>query len=424
MKLKPYPKYKDSGIQWIGEIPEEWEVRKSSSFGFFSSSGINKKTEPYEDLVKMVNYTDIYGNNSLVIDSKRELMTVSCPKGKVIYCNLKKGDIVFTPSSETEEDIGLSAVVLEDLKNTVFSYHVIKFRPIININLLYKKYIGNNHYVLSQFSRTCKGTTRQILTHNDFKNILMILPPLPDQTAIASLLDKKTAKINALIEKNKKLIAIFKEKRTALINHAVTKGLDPNVKMKKVNLITCHETPENWQIIRIKFILRLSRGVDLSNDNFKEGNIPVYGSNGIIGYHNKATSKGPGVIIGRSGSVGKVNFVSEENYWAHNTSLYLQENYGNNVRYIYYLLSILDLKHLAAGSAVGTLNRNNIHAIFISLPSKSEQQEIVDNLDKATSKIDKTIKLIENKLKLLEEYKKSLIYHAVTGKIDVREAVA
>jgi len=419
MKFKTYTKYKDSGIKWIGEIPEGWEVRKFSSFGFFSSSGINKKTEPDEALVKIVNYTDIYGNNSLAIDSKRELMTVSCPKGKAIYCNLKKGDIVFTPSSETEEDIGLSAVILEDLQNTVFSYHVIRFRPIININLLYKKYIGNNHFVLSQFSRTCKGTTRQILTHNDFKNILMILPPITEQTAIANFLDKKTAKIDAMIEKDKRLIELLKERRTALINHAVTKGLDPNAKMKKVNLLTCHETPENWQIIRIKFVLLLSRGVDLSNDNFKQGNIPVYGSNGIIGYHNKATSKGPGVTVGRSGSVGEVNFVSEERYWAHNTSLYLQENYGNNVRYIYYLLSILNLKHLAAGSAVGTLNRNYIHDLFVSLPSRSEQQKIVDYLNQATVKIDKTIQKIEEKINLLEEYKKSLIHHVVTGKVDV-----
>ena len=151
MQIKPYPKYKDSGIDWIGDIPEGWQVRRFSSFGFFSSSGINKKTEPNESLVKMVNYTDIYGNDSLVIDSKRDLMTVSCPKGKIISCDLKKGDIVFTPSSETEEDIGLSAVIFENLKNTVFSYHVIKFRTITKINLHYKKYIGNNHFVLSQF---------------------------------------------------------------------------------------------------------------------------------------------------------------------------------------------------------------------------------------------------------------------------------
>jgi type I restriction enzyme S subunit len=190
--------------------------------------------------------------------------------------------------------------------------------------------------------------------------------------------------------------------------------------MKKANLLICDETPENWQIIRIKFVIRLSRGVDLSNDDFEEGNIPVYGSNGIIGYHNEATSKGPGVTVGRSGSVGEVNFVNEERYWAHNTSLYLQEDYGNNVRYIYYLLSILDLKHLAAGSAVGTLNRNYIHDLFVSLPSKQEQQKIVEYLNKATSKIDKTIQVIENKINLLEEYKKSLIYYVVTGTIDVR----
>ena len=211
MKLKAYPKYKDSRVQWIGKIPEEWEVRRFTSFGFFSSSGINKKTEPDEPLVKMVNYTDIYGNDSLVIDSKRELMTVSCPKGKIIFCDLKKGDIVFTPSSETEVDIGLSAVILENLKNTVFSYHVIRFRTIIKINLHFKKYIGNNHFVLSQFSSICKGTTRQILTHNDFKSILIILPPFQDQTVIAEYLDKQTLKIDKTIQKIQKKIELLEE---------------------------------------------------------------------------------------------------------------------------------------------------------------------------------------------------------------------
>ncbi len=224
--LNPNVKLKDSGIDWIGEIPEGWEVRKISSFGFFSSSGIDKKTEPDESLVKMVNYTDIYGNDSLVIDSKRELMTVSCPRGKMISCNLKKGDIVFTPSSETEEDIGLSAVILENLKNTVFSYHVIRFRPITKINLFYKKYIGNNHFVLSQFSRTCKGTTRQILTHNDFKGILIILPPIEDQTAIANFLDKATSKIDKTIKLIEQKVNLLEEYKKSLIHYVVTGKVD------------------------------------------------------------------------------------------------------------------------------------------------------------------------------------------------------
>src|SRR3989338_532927 len=105
MNLKPYPKYKDSGIEWLGEVPEGWEVSYLKNIGRFSASGIDKKIVEGESLVRMVNYMDIYGNDTKLIDNERELMTVSCPEWKIAECNLIKGDLVFTPSSETSEDI-------------------------------------------------------------------------------------------------------------------------------------------------------------------------------------------------------------------------------------------------------------------------------------------------------------------------------
>ena len=441
MKHKPYTEYKDSGIQWIGKIPEGWEVRRGSSFGFFSSSGINKKTEPDEALIKMVNYTDIYGNNSLVIDSKRELMTVSCPKGKVIYCNLKKGDIVFTPSSETEEDIGLSAVVLEDLQNTVFSYHVIRFRPIINISLLYKKYIGNNHFVLSQFSRTCKGTTRQILTHNDFRNILMILPPPPEQATIASFLDKKTAKIDKLIEKDKKLIELLKEKRTALINHTVTKGLDPNARMKESGVEWIGKIPEGWEVRKVKYIGKSIIGLTYSPDeisdnkgilvlrasNIKNNKInladKVYVNKNIP--KEKLTHMGDILICSRSGSkalIGK-NACIYKNNTGHSFGVFttvFRTRYWKFISYVFNSIIFYSQLNSCLTTTINQLTIESLNNILVLFPDISTQNHIIDFLDKETGMIDKTIKLIEQKIKLLEEYKKSLIHHTVTGKIDVR----
>lgn len=454
-KYKPYPKYKDSGIQWIGEIPEGWEVRKSSSFGFFSSSGINKKTEADEALVKMVNYTDIYGNNSLAIDSKRELMTVSCPKGKVIYCNLKKGDFVFTPSSETEEDIGLSAVILEDIQNTVFSYHVIRFRPIINIKLHYKKYIGNNHFVLSQFSRTCKGTTRQILTHNDFKNILMILPPLTEQTAIANFLDKKTAKIDALIEKDKQLIELLKEKRAALINHAVTKGLpvrDQNIKMKDSGVEWIGEIPEGWEVRKIKHLAGNCSipvqtgpfGAQLHAEDYVNEGIPFILIRNI--YDGKINLKDiPFItekdaerlsmyklkegdyVFSRVGTLGRCAIVtkSEEGWLISGQMLRLRlKDIRLNLSFIGYVfqskISEDYLSLQSIGSTRESLNTEIVMNMPVSFPPLPEQTTIANFLDKATAKIDKTIQKIKEKINLLEEYKKSLIHYVVTGKVDVR----
>ncbi len=235
-KYKTYSKYKSSGIDWLGEIPDGWNVEYMKNLGRFESSGIDKKIVEGEPLIQMVNYTDIYGNETRVINSKRELMTVSCPAWKVSEANLIKGDLVFTPSSETIEDIGLSALISEDLKNTVFSYHVIRFRFSKKFDHEFKKYLCNNDFVLQQFSSMAKGTTRQILDRNDFKNIIVVIPPIETQQQIAKFLDEKIDDINNAVYKiigshnsaaknsnNKSsYVGLLKEYKEALISNAVT----------------------------------------------------------------------------------------------------------------------------------------------------------------------------------------------------------
>jgi len=224
--MKPYAEYKDSGIEWIGKISDHWEIRKLKQMGIFTSSGIDKNIVEGEPLVKMINYTDIYGNTSCILNSNREYMVVSCPEEKKIVHNVIKGDIVFTPSSETAEEIGLSALVDEDLPNTVYSYHVIRLRFSKKMHHGYKKYLCNNNFVLSQFSKCAKGATRQILGRDDFKNIQVLLPSDDEQKAIADYLDHKTEQIDARIEREKKIIELLKEYRTALISEVVTGKID------------------------------------------------------------------------------------------------------------------------------------------------------------------------------------------------------
>jgi len=218
----PKAKMKPSGIDWLGDIPEGWEAEYMKNIGCFTSSGIDKKIVEGEPLVQMVNYTDIYGNEARVVNKNRDLMTVSCPAWKIQESNLIKGDLVFTPSSETTEDIGLSALIDDDLINTVFSYHVIRFRFSEDFDHDFKKYWCNNSFVWQQFSSLAKGTTRQILDRNDFKNIFVVIPPKTEQQSIADFLDRETAKIDEMVKKTELQIEKLQEYRQALITSAVT----------------------------------------------------------------------------------------------------------------------------------------------------------------------------------------------------------
>jgi len=174
-----------------------------------------RKVDASELPVRMANYTDVYGNATLEIRSSVSLMETTTTTEKIADHGLKKGDILFTPSSETTEDIGLSAVVTADLHNAVYSYHLIRLRTSerFNLNLGFKKYFCNVHEVLSQFSKACKGTTRQILGRDDFKDILILLPPASEQKTIAVYLDRKTAQIDNLIAKKERMIELLQEEQ-------------------------------------------------------------------------------------------------------------------------------------------------------------------------------------------------------------------
>src|SRR5690554_6743883 len=275
--MKKYDSYKDSGIEWIGEIPEHWEECRLGVIGGFTSSGIDKKIVEDEPTVKIINYTDVYGNKEKILNTEKDYMEVTSPQSKINQHSVKKGDLIFTPSSETKEDIGLSAVVVDDLDNTAFSYHVLRFQFNKEVNLLFKKYLCNNYPVLNYFSKNSKGTTRQILGIEDFKNAKVVIPPKSEQTSIASFLDRKTSEIDEIIADKKRLLELYEEEKTAIINQAVTKGLDPNAPMKDSGIEWLGEIPEHWEVKKINWSFEnIGSGTTPKADNqlyYYNGNI-------------------------------------------------------------------------------------------------------------------------------------------------------
>ncbi|WP_368293777.1 restriction endonuclease subunit S [Dehalobacter sp. TBBPA1] len=177
-------------------------------------------------------------------------------------------------------------------------------------------------------------------------------------------------------------------------------------------------TPSHWTVGRIKNLMSLQRGYDLSQDNFVEGDVPVFGSNGIVGYHNVATTKAPGITIGRSGSIGAVNYVDTD-FWAHNTAIYVKDMKNNNARYLYYVLLSFNIANLGNGSVVPTLDRKNVETMPFSFTLNSEEQlAIAMYLDRRTSAIDEVLTDLQSQAEMLDTYKRELIAGAVTKGLD------
>jgi len=446
--MKIYDSYKNSGVEWIGQIPSNWECIRLGMLGDFSSSGIDKKSNEDETPVRMVNYTDIIQSRKYypIQTGEKEYMKVTTPQSKLEEHKLERGDMVFIPSSETHEDLGYSSLIDFDEEDIVYSYHILRYKTKKSVYHYYKKYLINHHSVLNQFSSECKGTTRQIIGRDVFNNVRVVLPPLSEQQQIVSFLDTKTSLIDSLIEKTQRKIELLKEKRTSLINEVVTKGLNPNVEMKDSGVEWIGEIPSGWERTKLKRYVSIFTGYSFKSDWFGEEGIPVIRisniQDGFIDFTKSVyltenyLTEYPDYVVKRddtlicltgslTGKVGKFN---------HELGLLNQRVGKIVVRGNKVLKSFIDkvfffqkfqglIKEMGEGISENFPNVSHLDVVEleIPLPPISEQQQIVEYLDKQTQLIDKTISIEENRIELLKEYRQSLISEVVTGKRKVVE---
>ena len=413
-KYKPYPGYKESGVEWLGEVPEHWEVKPIKRIASSNNDVLTEKTpDEYE-----IEYVDISSVNEVEGIVKTEEMIFKNAPSRARRL-VRDGDIII---STVRTYLKAIAPIKSPNENLVVSTGFAVIRPNKELLPAFAAYLFKARYLIELIISRSVGVSYPAINSSDLVALKTVVPSLKEQQTIAAFLDRETAKIDTLIAKQERLIELLAEKRTALISHAVTKGLNPDVPMKDSGVEWLGEVPAHWEVNRFKFFCILQRGYDLSSDNFLNGTYPVCASNGIIGYHNQFNVRGPSITVGRSGSVGEVNYIDSD-FWAHNTALYTRDFFDSTPKFVYYLLLSIDLKSLSAGSAVGTLNRNYIHRLITVFPPISEQQTIAAFLDRETAKIDTLIAKARRTIDLLKERRTALISAAVTGKIDVREIV-
>ncbi|ERJ31063.1 restriction endonuclease subunit S [Campylobacter concisus] len=190
------------------QFKDEWEETKLGNIGVFKTSSVDKIIQKDECIVNLVNYMDVYRNTH--INSNLKLSQTSASNREIENLSLAKGDVLFTPSSETPDDIGHSAVILSDMPNTLFSYHLVRFRLNIKNDIVFLGYVFNQDKILKQFARLSQGITRYTLSISDFQNVFINFPNLKEQQKIAEILTACDDEINLL---NLKLENLKKQKQ-------------------------------------------------------------------------------------------------------------------------------------------------------------------------------------------------------------------
>ena len=232
MKWKPYQKYKKSGVGWIIEIPEHWSEEKLKFIAKVNPSNVDKDTAEGERPVCLCNYTDVYNNE--FINSEMNLMCATASPSEIEKFKLKPGDVLVTKDSEEWSDIAVPAYVVSSrLIDTLCGYHLAQVRP-LNSNILgeYLFRAFSARGINDQFRVEASGITRYGLGKYSLDSGIFPVPSLEEQLQIVNVIKKQTTLIDNLIAKKQRQIELLQEKRSTLISHVVTKGLNPNVKMK------------------------------------------------------------------------------------------------------------------------------------------------------------------------------------------------
>ena len=449
MTYKSYENYKDSGIEWIDEIPEHWEIRKMKNLIFFQEGPGLRNWQFADSGIRVICVTNITEKG---IDFSNYEKFISEEEYKQMYQHftVNSGDLLLSSSGNSW---GKVAEYLDD-ETVILNTSTIRinenkdFGSILTQSFI--KWSLQSEAVREQLGLMMTGSCQPNFGPTHLAKVLVPFPTsLKEQRLIADYLDKKISRIDENITKNKKLISLLEEKKTALINQAVTKGLNPNVPMKDSGIEWIGEIPEHWNIRKNKFLLeKITDGshtsVEIIDDGYpyvtvtdldeERESVDVENSKKIskkdynLLLRNGCKPSIGDILFSQIGTVGLVVPVDERDDYVLLSSIAILTPSNNiNRRWLIYFLKSINIKYqwknYMAGGAVKRITLNHISNFQIAIPPLSEQNEISKFLDKKIKKINKTIYKIKRNIDLLEEYRVSLIHHTVTGKIDVRDEI-
>ena len=424
MSFARYPNYKGSGVEWLGEVPVHWEVKRLKQACNVFPSNVDKKSYDGETPVQLCNYTDVYYNEAIIAGTN--FMVATATPDQIAKFTLRAGDTIITKDSETADDIAIAAYVPADLPGVICGYHLSMLRPTQNTVGAFVKRLFDSSYVKSCVAVRANGLTRVGLGQYEIDNLDLPFPPLPEQTQIAAFLDRETAKIDGLVAEQRRLMALLKEKRQAVISYAVTQGLNPDVPMKPSGIEWLGDVPAHWRVVPLRWAAKCCSGDGLSSNEVEsiddgEHTVRVIGGNGLMGFTDQKNVDHPLLAVGRVGALcGNVHLVYPP-AWITDNALVLDPDLSIfDLQFLSMTLRSRNLNDIASKTAQPLITGTQVSDQRIPCPPLPEQEEIALQLVEKSSKFDTLTAEAQRAIDLLQERRTALISAAVTGQIDVR----
>ena len=407
---------KNSGVEWIGEIPENWEVKRGKEL-FFEINDRCKNPENYP----LLSVSEYYGvaPKSEKIDEGDFITHAETLDG---YKICQEGDIVQNIMLAWKRATGMSNY--EGLISPAYCI----YRPFKDVDSKYYHYLFRTDVYADLFKQFSTGIidSRLRLYPAKFLSLKYAYPPKSTQQRIASYLDKKCSKIEETIQNQQQLIEKLKAYKQSLITEAVT----GKIKIQNGKVCGKYESykdsgvewigkiPSGWEPIKAKYFIKISNGSDPKTE---EGDTPVYGSGAESFKTCVEYKEGPTVLIGRKGATLHIPHYIEGNYWnvdtAFDVKTYSEEKFL--LRFYYYCATAFDYKFYLTSTTLPSMTQTNYGNMYLPVPNIQTQKEVVEFLDKQCKNIDTAIEQKEKLIEKLTEFKKSLIYECVTGKKEI-----
>jgi type I restriction enzyme, S subunit len=427
--MKRYPKYKDSGVEWLGEIPEHWKSKRAKYF----FHEIDERSETGNE--ELLSVSHITG----VTPRSEKNVTMFMAESYEGYKTCIPNDLVINIMWAWMGALGIS-----QYKGIVSSAYGVYRQKQQNIfHCKYLDYLIRTPQYIAEYNRRSKGirSSRLRMYSDDFFQILMLYPPLEEQNVIVRFIDRKLVQIDKFISNKQQLIELLREQKTAIINRAVTKGLNPDAAMKPSGIEWLGDIPKNWKVKRVKYISQILRGKfthrPRNDPRMYDGKYPFIQTGDITSaqkyikeYHQTLSEEGFTVskqfpkgtlVMTIAANIGDIAILDFEACFPDSIVGFVPKDFIN-IDYLYNLFVAMrqELFRVAPINTQLNLNVERIGTLWAVVPPMQEQVEIVTFIEAESTKIDDAISKSQKEIELIQEYRTTLISNAVTGKIDVR----